>query len=141
MIDYKKNREDVIKMLAGFDNSPTGKEKEKVLNFIKKKYKVKETENAEETLYTIQNEGINKNSSLSIQNVFNAENTLVEISENADITPVARLNASNSILDRVGGKPQENVEFSGKVEHILTEEQINELINRRAKKNSTSGEI
>jgi DNA-directed RNA polymerase beta' subunit len=49
--------------------------------------------------------------------------------------------ALDSLLDRVFGKSKESVEHSGKIENILTKEQIDELITRRAKANNGSGEI
>jgi len=46
-----------------------------------------------------------------------------------------------TIISYVDGMPKESIEHSGKIENILSEEQINELLNRRAKANDSGGEI
>lgn len=46
-----------------------------------------------------------------------------------------------TIISYVDGMPKEKVEHSGKIENILSESQINELLNRRATKDYTGGEI
>jgi len=46
-----------------------------------------------------------------------------------------------TILSYVDGMPKESIEHSGKIENILSQEQINELLNRRATQDYSGGEI
>jgi len=47
------------------------------------------------------------------------------------------------IMNYIDGMPRQNIglEHSGKVENILSQSQIDELLRRRAKENNTSGEV
>ncbi len=45
------------------------------------------------------------------------------------------------VFSMVVGKPKESLELSGKIESILSKEQVDELILRRTKKDSTGGQV
>ena len=45
------------------------------------------------------------------------------------------------IANRTEGKPKESVEHTGKIENILSQSQVDELLNRRSKENNSSGEV